>query len=119
MGTTLEGIMGNFKDSDNLAVAEFETLQQHPTEPLQNPYTPPRGHDRELSDSERAHSGVPGMRVRHGADALGKVRVLPKQHHHADLEPRTDDMASIDARNKKDTKEFLKKDFFGFMRRGN
>lgn len=28
--------------------------------------------DKELADHERAHSGVPGSKVRHGADAVGK-----------------------------------------------
>lgn len=29
--------------------------------------------DKELADHERAHNGKPGMKVRHGADATGKV----------------------------------------------
>ena len=37
-------------------------------------YKPPKGHDRHLNDSERAHSGAVGAKVRHGADALGKLR---------------------------------------------
>lgn len=28
---------------------------------------------KELADSERAHTGTPGMKVRHGADAVGMV----------------------------------------------
>lgn len=32
-----------------------------------------RGHDKELGDGERAHSGQPGAKVRHGADANNQV----------------------------------------------
>lgn len=43
-------------------------------------YKPPVGHDKHLSDAERAHSGVAGSKVRHGADATGKLRAngLPR-----------------------------------------
>lgn len=30
--------------------------------------------DKELADHERAHNGTPGMKVRHGADAVGGVK---------------------------------------------
>lgn len=40
-------------------------------------YTPPQGHDKHLSDTERAHSGQAGSKVRHGADAIGKLTVKP------------------------------------------
>lgn len=43
------------------------------SDPTNPKYRPPAGHDKELSDSERAHSGVAGSRVRHGADALGRL----------------------------------------------
>ena len=36
-------------------------------------WSEPSGHDKELDDSERAHSGVPGGVVRHGAGALKSV----------------------------------------------
>jgi len=37
-------------------------------------YKPPKGHDRHLADTERAHSGAAGMKVRHGQDALGNIK---------------------------------------------
>lgn len=40
---------------------------------LTDPYTPPKGHDKHLSDTERAHSGKEGSKVRHGADATGQT----------------------------------------------
>lgn len=43
------------------------------------PYAPPRGHDKELSESERAHIGPSKteghpFKTRHGQDALGKIK---------------------------------------------
>lgn len=54
----------------------------------------------ELSDEARAHSGVPGMKVRHGADATGQI--------HRTLTPITDSRPSICARNKSDKGNMLK-----------
>lgn len=34
--------------------------------------------DKELADHERAHTGKPGSKVRHGADATGVVKRKPK-----------------------------------------
>ena len=48
-------------------------------------YKPPKGHDRHLNDSERAHSGAAGAKVRHGADALGKLK---RQQRVLDAEDR-------------------------------
>lgn len=47
-------------------------------------YKPPSGHDKHLGDADRAHSGAPGAKVRHGADATGKA---PKR-----LDSRGNDM---------------------------
>lgn len=38
--------------------------------------------DKELADHERAHSGVAGSKVRHGADATGKVPKFGSQEFH-------------------------------------
>lgn len=37
--------------------------------------------DRELRDHERAHTGKPGAKVRHGQDALKKITTKPKFGH--------------------------------------
>ena len=36
-------------------------------------HKPPAGHDKELADHERAHSGQPGSKVKHGADANNQM----------------------------------------------
>lgn len=35
----------------------------------------------ELADHERAHSGQPGAKVRHGADAVGAMKPFVIHHH--------------------------------------
>lgn len=56
----------------------------------------------ELSDEARAHSGVPGMKVRHGADATGQI------FRHRTLTPVTDSMVEIERRNRADKGAMLK-----------
>lgn len=51
--------------------------------------------DKELADHERAHTGQPGSKVRHGADAVGKIPlIMDKQGmidmHNAHAEARGD-----------------------------
>lgn len=48
--------------------------KQHVTPVPENRiFDTPKGHEAYLGDSDRAHSGAPGMKVRHGQDATGKV----------------------------------------------
>lgn len=46
--------------------------------------------DKELADHERAHSGKPGAKVRHGADATGKVS-YPKDSMGIDIVPPSEE----------------------------
>lgn len=48
--------------------------QAHWPESSKFTFPKPKGHDKELEDTERAHSGAPGSKVRHGADAAGVVK---------------------------------------------
>ena len=45
-------------------------------------YKPPKGHDRHLNDSERAHSGAAGSKVQHGMSAQEVVWDVKQAHPH-------------------------------------
>lgn len=55
-------------------------------------YKPPKGHDRHLNDSERAHSGAVGAKVRHGQDALGLVKLRTQTDKEISENPKWDKM---------------------------
>lgn len=76
---TTEDVMGALRDPKN--------WQDH---------SPPKGHDKHLSDSERAHSGQPGAKVKHGASAV-QTHYGPKQAYDMKRLGRTDAARRFDA----------------------